>query len=200
EALRYGHFLGADTSGAASANIPHGLTHNVWGMQDQTQKYPTLTKDEGEVDVVVIGAGMTGLTTAYYLAKQGKSVAVIEARTRGSGQTGRSSAHIMQWVDNSYHRLESKYGKTNSKLVAESMSAAIDLIEKVVKDENLHCSFARVPGYLFPAEYNDKVCWCAEFQPLEYLNGLASVLTKKYGVKLFEMSRVMRKDLGWDGQ
>ncbi|KAJ9508168.1 hypothetical protein QJQ45_021566, partial [Haematococcus lacustris] len=241
-----------------------------------TQKYPTLTKDEGEVDVVVIGAGMTGLTTAYYLAKQGKSVAVIEARTRGSGQTGRSSAHIMQWVDNSYHRLESKYGKTNSKLVAESMSAAIDLIEKVVKDENLHCSFARVPGYLFPAEYNDKkhlkeldqeleAChragladvakvdrggkpfhgslheallfparWCcssrgqgrgrgrgrgpgpgrgqglkplacesceaAEFQPLEYLNGLASVLTKKYGVKLFEMSRVMRKDLGWDGQ
>jgi 2-polyprenyl-6-methoxyphenol hydroxylase-like FAD-dependent oxidoreductase len=42
----------------------------------QAQRYPSLTRNEGEVDILIIGAGITGLLTAYYLAKQGGWVKV----------------------------------------------------------------------------------------------------------------------------
>ncbi|GFH25793.1 hypothetical protein HaLaN_23817, partial [Haematococcus lacustris] len=71
EALRFGHNIGAATKADCDKTTPHGLVDTTWGMLQQTQKYPTLTKDEGEVDEVVIGAGMVGLTVAYYLAKHG---------------------------------------------------------------------------------------------------------------------------------
>ena len=51
------------------------------------QRFPTLQANM-EADVVVVGAGIAGLTTAYLLAKEGKNVAVLEARVRGGGMTG----------------------------------------------------------------------------------------------------------------
>jgi hypothetical protein len=46
------------------------------------------------VDVAIIGGGIAGLTTAYLLSKSGKKVTVIEDGYMGSGETGRTTAHI----------------------------------------------------------------------------------------------------------
>lgn len=56
----------------------------------------TSTAQDCTTDVCIVGAGISGLTTAYCLAKAGKRVVVLEGRTRGSGMTGRTTAHIMQ--------------------------------------------------------------------------------------------------------
>ena len=61
-------------------------THPLWFVQ--TYEYPPLTADVN-ADVVVAGAGLTGLSIAYQLAKAGKNVVVLEGRSRGAGQTGR---------------------------------------------------------------------------------------------------------------
>ena len=79
----------------------HGMTHAEQVYADaiyptfityycvlQTYEYPQL-KEDLKADVCVIGAGMDGLSIAYQLAKAGKSVIVLEGRSRGSGQTGR---------------------------------------------------------------------------------------------------------------
>lgn len=77
---------------------PPGLLTNCWGKQNLRQKYPELDQDVTS-DVVVVGAGITGVNIAYNLARQGKAVTIVDARTRAAGQTGNTSAHIMEWLD-----------------------------------------------------------------------------------------------------
>lgn len=61
----------------------------MWDQQALTQRFPPLGRDL-EVDVCVVGAGISGLSTAYRLAKEGLRVAVLESRVRGAGMTGAS--------------------------------------------------------------------------------------------------------------
>jgi len=100
-------------------------------------------------DVCVIGAGIAGVTTAYMLAREGRNVALIDDGPVGGGMTGRTTAQLVNVLDDRYYELEKMLGQEFSRLSAESHSAAIDGVEKVVRDENLDCDFARVDGYLF---------------------------------------------------
>ena len=77
-----------------------------------------------------LGAGISGLTTAYFLLKEGKSVIVLEEGEIGSGQTGRTSAHLASANDDRFSEIERLHGLDFSKLSYESNAAAIDLIEK----------------------------------------------------------------------
>ncbi len=101
-----------------------------------------------ETDVVVIGSGITGLTAALLLQKAGRRVVVIEARTLGSGDTSRTTAHLTEIVDSRYHALEHTFGKAAARLVAESSRAAIDLLEQLSTGLDSAASFKRVPAYL----------------------------------------------------
>lgn len=100
-------------------------------------------------DVVVVGAGIAGLTTAYLLAREGRQVVVLESGEIGSGETGRTTAHLSNALDDRYTRLEQLFGPEGAQLAAQSHGAAIDLIEQIVRDEHIDCDFERVAGYLF---------------------------------------------------
>lgn len=101
------------------------------------------------VDVVVIGGGIAGLTTAYLLSKSGKKVIVIEDGYIGSGETGRTTAHITHALDDRYYNLEQKHGLDGTHIVADSHTAATNRIESIVKEENIACDFERLDGFLF---------------------------------------------------
>jgi glycine/D-amino acid oxidase-like deaminating enzyme/nitrite reductase/ring-hydroxylating ferredoxin subunit len=101
------------------------------------------------VDVVVIGGGIAGLTTAYLLSKSGKKVIVIEDGYIGSGETGRTTAHITHALDDRYYNLEQKHGLDGTHIAADSHTAAINRIESIVKEENIACDFERLDGFLF---------------------------------------------------
>jgi glycine/D-amino acid oxidase-like deaminating enzyme/nitrite reductase/ring-hydroxylating ferredoxin subunit len=133
---------------ADKAVVP-GLRETVWHQQDQKVTYPKLEKD-ASADVIVVGAGISGLSIAYNLLKAGKSVIVVESRVVGAGQTGRSTAHIMPWFDDYYHLVEKVHGFENAKKVADSYQNAISWIEQTVNEEKIDCDFSRVDGYLFP--------------------------------------------------
>src|SRR5215217_5284653 len=62
------------------------------------------------VDVVIIGGGIAGLTTAYLVSKSGKRVVVVEDGYIGSGETGRTTAHITHALDDRYYNLEQRHG------------------------------------------------------------------------------------------
>jgi glycine/D-amino acid oxidase-like deaminating enzyme len=89
------------------------------------------------------------LTTAYLLAKEGKSVAVLDEGEVGSGQTGRTSAHLSSVIDDRFVEVQKLHGPDGSRLAYESHAAAIDRIEKIVADEKIDCDFKRIDGYLF---------------------------------------------------
>ena len=101
------------------------------------------------VDVAIIGGGIAGLTAAYLLSKSGKKVAVIEDGYIGSGETSRTTAHITHALDDRYYNLEQKHGLDGARSAANSHTAAINLIESTVKEENIDCDFERLDGFLF---------------------------------------------------
>jgi glycine/D-amino acid oxidase-like deaminating enzyme/nitrite reductase/ring-hydroxylating ferredoxin subunit len=110
-------------------------------------------------DVIVVGAGIAGITTAYRLARAGLDVIVVDARGLGSGETGRTTAHLATALDDRYHRLEQMHGAEGARLAADSHAAAIDWIEDTVRAEGIHCDFVRLDGYLFlaPGDHRDQL-------------------------------------------
>ncbi|MDQ3051916.1 MAG: FAD-dependent oxidoreductase [Bacteroidota bacterium] len=125
-----------------------GTNISYWTDSSSAESYPKLNADI-ETDVVIVGGGNSGLSIAYRLMKAGKSVVLVEDGFIGSGETGRTSAHLTAVLDSSYFKLEKIYGSTNTKLIAESHMKAISFIEMTTKAENIECDFQRVSGYLF---------------------------------------------------
>lgn len=123
-------------------------TLSVWEdfSQDASQ-FPMLNHNTN-ADVCIIGAGITGLTTAYILAKSGKKVVLVDAWDIAAGETGRTTAHLTAVLDERYHRLSSTFGEEKTRLIAESHMSAINRIEAIVKEENIDCDFERIDGYL----------------------------------------------------
>lgn len=113
-------------------------------------------KENKVTDVVIVGGGISGLTTAYCLLKSGKKVIVIEDGNVGSGETGRTTAHLTSALDDRYYELERVYGEKNTRLIANSHKAAIDFIEKTVLNLNIECNFERLFGYLFLHPSDDR--------------------------------------------
>jgi len=123
---------------------------SVWMAAAPRPEFPRLAKNE-RADVCVVGAGMAGLTTAYLLTKAGKSVVVLDDGPIVSGETERTTAHLVTVLDKRYFELEHLHGEGGAKLAAESHAAAIDTIERIVCEERIDCGFERVDGYLFNA-------------------------------------------------
>jgi glycine/D-amino acid oxidase-like deaminating enzyme/nitrite reductase/ring-hydroxylating ferredoxin subunit len=106
-------------------------------------------------DVVIVGAGIAGLSIAYLLARAGQSVIVLDAGPIGGGMTARTTAHLSAALDDRYGDLIALRGVEDARLAAESHAAAITLIEQIQDKEEIACDFARVDGFLFNAAGGD---------------------------------------------
>ncbi|OUJ75836.1 FAD-dependent oxidoreductase [Hymenobacter crusticola] len=117
-------------------------------------EFPPLTQNI-TTDVVVVGAGIAGLTTAYLLTREGRNVVVLESGNLGSGETARTTAHLSNALDDRYTTLEELFGKEGARIAAQSHGGAIDLINDIVREEHIACDFSRVNGYLFLPQDGD---------------------------------------------
>ena len=104
---------------------------------------------DADADVCIVGAGISGLTTAYLLARAGRTVIVVDDGEIGSGETGRTTAHVVNVLDDFYQEIRRLHGDDGARLAAESHTAAIARIESLVTEERIDCEFERVDGYLF---------------------------------------------------
>ena len=130
-------------------NITSGENLSVWfAAVNQPISYDTLNNDI-DTDILVIGGGISGLTTAYCLAKEGRKVVLVEDGFIGSGETGRTTAHLTCALDDRYFELEKMYDAPTAQLAAESHMKAIDWVANTIKQHNIDCHFRRVDGYLF---------------------------------------------------
>src|SRR3954471_4903383 len=101
-----------------------------------------------EVDVAVIGAGLTGITTAYLLKQAGAKVALIERARCASVDTAHTTAHLTYVTDTRLSELVKTFGRDGAKAFWEAGMAAIDQIDDIVRRERLDCEFTWVPGFL----------------------------------------------------
>lgn len=101
-----------------------------------------------DVDVVVVGGGITGLTTAYLLLSAGKSVAILERARCASIDTGHTTAHLTMVTDTRLSELVSRFGQSHAQAVWDAGLAAIDQIDAIVTEHDIDCGFEWVDGYL----------------------------------------------------
>jgi glycine/D-amino acid oxidase-like deaminating enzyme/nitrite reductase/ring-hydroxylating ferredoxin subunit len=107
------------------------------------------------VDVVIVGGGITGITTALLLQRAGKKVAILEARRVAEGDSAKTTAHLTEAVDARYHRLAKDFGAEAAREVARSSRAAIEQIVALAAEHGVACDLKRVPGYLYSESESD---------------------------------------------
>jgi glycine/D-amino acid oxidase-like deaminating enzyme/nitrite reductase/ring-hydroxylating ferredoxin subunit len=112
--------------------------------------FPTFSRlDRNEyTDVVVVGGGITGLTTAYLLSAAGKSVVLLERSRCAQVDTGHTTAHLTMVTDARLSELADKFGKPRAGAVWDAGLAAIAEIDTIVRANDVDCQFEWVDGYL----------------------------------------------------
>jgi glycine/D-amino acid oxidase-like deaminating enzyme/nitrite reductase/ring-hydroxylating ferredoxin subunit len=126
---------------------PGGDSTSIWHGTADVPTFPALTRS-GSTDVVVVGAGIAGLSVAYHLARGGKKVVVLDDGPIGGGETGRTTAHLTYAMDDRIYSLEAAHGAEGARLAVESHAAAINRFQQIAQLEDIDCDFARIDGYL----------------------------------------------------
>jgi len=127
-------------------------TSSFWYEDAGLEKRPALEKDV-ECSLAVIGSGIAGMSVAYEAARAGWGVVVIDrAETIGGVMTPRTTAHLASELDDYYDYLIRAVGEEDARTYHESQVAAINRIEAICSDEGIDADFARLDGFLVPAE------------------------------------------------
>jgi glycine/D-amino acid oxidase-like deaminating enzyme len=102
-----------------------------------------------ETDILIIGGGITGITSAYLLSKAGKKPVLLEKRKLGEFVTSATTGFLTQVLDTEPDKLIKLFGIENAHLIFESHGNAIDDIEKIIKEEKIECEFRRCSEYIY---------------------------------------------------
>jgi glycine/D-amino acid oxidase-like deaminating enzyme/nitrite reductase/ring-hydroxylating ferredoxin subunit len=127
---------------------------SIWMATANTPSQSRL-KENIRTDVCIIGAGIAGLSTAYLLGREGRSVVVLDDGLIGGGMTGRTTAHLTNAYDDRYVEMEKIHGEEGARFIAESHTTAIEKINEIVTRENIECDFEWVDGFLFAQTPDD---------------------------------------------
>ena len=119
---------------------------NYWLTTVEMPTSPALPLPES-ADVAIIGAGFTGLSAALALAKRGAKVVVLESETIGWGASSRNGGMVLTGLKLGVNELISMYGRELTRRMYAASLETIDAVERIVKDENIGCDFART-GHL----------------------------------------------------
>jgi glycine/D-amino acid oxidase-like deaminating enzyme/nitrite reductase/ring-hydroxylating ferredoxin subunit len=120
---------------------------SLWRATVQPPSYPSLTRDL-ELDVAIVGGGISGLTAAVLLSGRGLRVAVLERDRIASGESGNTTSHITEAVDARYQTVIKDFGVEGGSLVSRSKRDALAQIETLAAPME-RARFERTPGYLY---------------------------------------------------
>jgi glycine/D-amino acid oxidase-like deaminating enzyme/nitrite reductase/ring-hydroxylating ferredoxin subunit len=124
-----------------------GSRKSIW--QEEIKKF-SLNPERGKIyDVAIVGAGITGISTAIRLQKEGKKCIVLEASNIGFGTTGGTTAHLNDFFDTTYAQAIKDFGLQNAKLLKYVGIEARNIIRNNIRQFNISCDFESKPAYLF---------------------------------------------------
>ncbi len=121
---------------------------SVW--QDTTRAWKeSATPIRKNTDVIIVGAGITGITTALMLQKAGKQCIILEAKSIGYGTTGGTTAHLNTLLDTPYTTLIKNFGEANANLVARGAEQALIHIRENTEQYRIDCGYERCKAFLY---------------------------------------------------
>ncbi|MGQ3478716.1 FAD-dependent oxidoreductase [Paenibacillus sp. TY11] len=151
--------------------------YSYWLNSTDIPSFPKLSQDT-QVDVVIVGAGITGITTAYLLTKKGLKVAVVDAGQILNGTTGHTTAKITAQHDLIYSEFLSHFGKEKTRLYYEANHEALQFIKQIVDEHNIDCQFSEEDAYVYTCSdtYVEKIA--SEYKAYEELGISGSYVEK----------------------
>lgn len=126
----------------------------LWNATGPETRFPTLTGDI-EADVVVVGGGLVGITTALLLKQAGRRVVVLEAEKVSRGVTGGTTGKVTSQHGVVYDQLIRGFGEDKARLYAQSNQEALERMAAFVRDYGLDCDFERKANYVFTQQESE---------------------------------------------
>lgn len=124
------------------------LPQSFWIASTAATDYPAINEDIN-VDVAIVGGGITGLSCAYLLKKEGLKIAVLEADRMALGTTGHTTAKITSQHDLIYNKIKSQMGTELAKQYADANESAIREIKKIADDNNIDCDYIPQSAFIY---------------------------------------------------
>jgi glycine/D-amino acid oxidase-like deaminating enzyme/nitrite reductase/ring-hydroxylating ferredoxin subunit len=146
---------------------------SVWIATTPDTDYPQLSADV-EVDVAVVGAGITGVTAAVVLKRAGKRVALLDSKRIVRGATGYTTAKVTSGHGVVYTQLADAFGEDGARVYAESNQAAIERIAELGTD----CDFERKDNYVIAEQAGERRKLEQEAQTMRKLGLPAELVTE----------------------
>ncbi|MFC4597822.1 FAD-dependent oxidoreductase [Cohnella hongkongensis] len=121
---------------------------SYWTSSVRLPEYPRLTKDT-DADVVIVGAGITGITAGYLLSRAGKRTVILEAGRVLHGTTGHTTAKMTAQHGLIYDEFIRHFGEEKARLYYEANRDAIDFIRETAARENIACDLSDEASYVY---------------------------------------------------
>lgn len=134
-----------------------GENYDIWLENFDRPEYKNFS-GELETETVIVGGGITGVLTAYLLAKEGRPVVLLEKARLGEWVTDCTTGFLTQSIDTNYSDLLKIFGEEKTRLIFQSHASAIGLIEKIIIEEKIDCEFKRVTNRIF-ARTKKEITW-----------------------------------------
>lgn len=184
---------------------------SIWEDYSKEKKVKDNIKfNQINTDILIIGGGITGINTAYFFKDSNKKIIIIDKSTIGKGVTSKTTAKINYLQKDIYQKLKKMYGIKTSKLYFDSQKEAINLLIKIIKDNNINCDLEKVSSIIFSnkniknikkekeilkswnvkvddykdnnIEYGIKVEDTYTFNPLKYLYSIKEIIKNKVNI------------------
>lgn len=133
-----------------------GTAHSsVWIATDDDTSYPPLAADL-DVDLAVVGGGITGLTTALMAQRAGMRVAVLDMHRIGTGTTGHTTGKVTSQHSLIYAQLERSMGEKKARLYGEANQHGVELVCRLAEETGADCDLRREPAYVYTKEASEQ--------------------------------------------
>jgi glycine/D-amino acid oxidase-like deaminating enzyme len=150
---------------------------SLWEESSEDTNYPEL-KEDLEVDVAIVGGGISGLNTGYLIKKAGFSVAIVERGKIARGTTGHTTGKVTSQHGIIYESLKQSLGESTAKIYGEANQEAIKQIETLIKNEKINCGWKRSDNFVYTRDSNQVKTYQKEAKTAQKLGLPATFETK----------------------
>lgn len=127
---------------------------SIWIGSNKEMALPKLNKNI-KCDILIVGGGIAGLSCAYHLKDSGKSIVLIDKSICGLGVTSYNTGKLTWMQDLIYHKIEKNYDTKTALLYLDSQREAIDIVNNIVKENNISCDLSKTKAYVFTDNENN---------------------------------------------
>lgn len=124
------------------------LPKSYWLASTPATDYPSLEEDI-DVDIVIIGGGLVGISCAYLLQKEGHKIAILESDRICQATTAHTTAKITSQHGLIYDKITNKMGKELARQYAEANEFAIKEYKKIIDDNQIDCDYMPQPAFVY---------------------------------------------------